>query len=333
MMFQASFVWACLVSFAYGRRVQQALAQHDDWNLDTGSFARLLLALQRSHSSVRPSRRNLDTVLSMRGGADIDLKVAVDSNELVSSVLMEVSREVSSLREVLSGGEPVSDFGSKVDRIISNALDKFDSNTPSGDRSTQKLFAIKRGELEASIQNNLSPVFLQQVCMLKGMALEVFLKDLAGDNDGAAAMISAEKAFVRGAAASVPTSQKWSFRTDHDSLVRSMQAIVNERSKANDAKVKSGQQLQTAMTYLQSQQKQMRELQAAYLGGQENKWSVGAAYRPADTDINLSSKYENGRCNVQVSMVPDEGANLLGPHGFTRGMGPANLGLTFNIHM
>ena len=32
-------------------------------------------------------------------------------------------------------------------------------------------------------------------------------------------------------------------------------------------------------------------------------------------------------------MVPDEGAALLGQNGFTNGVGPANLGLSFNIHI
>ena len=58
-----------------------------------------------------------------------------------------------------------------------------------------------------------------------------------------------------------------------------------------------------------------------------------AAYRPPDTNINLSGSYNQGRTNLQISMVPDEGAALLGPNGFTNGVGPANLGLSFNINM
>ena len=81
------------------------------------------------------------------------------------------------------------------------------------------------------------------------------------------------------------------------------------------------------------QQQQMQALQAQYTGGQGGKWNVGAAYRPPDTNINLSAAYRQGRGNVQVSMVPDEGANLLGPNGFTNGVGPANLGLSFQIHI
>ena len=90
---------------------------------------------------------------------------------------------------------------------------------------------------------------------------------------------------------------------------------------------------ETALSYLQMQQQQMQALQAQYTGGQGGKWNLGGAYRPPDTNINLSASYQQGRTNLQVSMVPDEGANLLGPNGFTQGVGPANLGLSFNIHV
>ena len=81
------------------------------------------------------------------------------------------------------------------------------------------------------------------------------------------------------------------------------------------------------------QQQQMQQIQAQYTGGQGGKWNLGAAYRPPDTNINLSGSYNQGRTNLQISMVPDEGAALLGPNGFTNGVGPANLGLSFNINM
>ena len=77
----------------------------------------------------------------------------------------------------------------------------------------------------------------------------------------------------------------------------------------------------------------MQALQAQYMGGQGQKWQVGGAYRPPDTNINLSASYAQGRANVQMTMVPDEGAHLLGPNGFSNGVGPANLGLSFNIHI
>merc|ERR1712106_495004 len=82
------------------------------------------------------------------------------------------------------------------------------------------------------------------------------------------------------------------------------------------------QQLSTAMQFLQMLQQQMQAMQAQYTGGQGGKWNLGAAYRPPDTNINLSGSYNQGRTNLQISMVPDEGAALLGPNGFTNGWAP-----------
>jgi hypothetical protein len=332
-MCKAYLAWACMAWFSNARRLEPSRAQNNDFYLDTEPLARLLLATRHPSPGVRTAHNDGSSLLRMRGGADPDLKAALDCNELVTSVLADAAVEVSMLREILSSGDAIANFGSKADMVMSRALERFDSETPRGDAKLKKLYEAKRVALEASLQNSLSPAFAQQICMLKGIALETFLKGLSGDADGASAMITAEQEFVQEASASLPSCQGFSFSTDRDNLVRSMQAILNERSKATEAKLKSSQQMQTAVTYLQMQQQQMRELQQQAMGAQGNKWSAGAAYRVPGTDINLSTAYHNGRCNVQVQLVPDEGANMLGPNGFTRGMGPNNLGLSFNIHM
>jgi hypothetical protein len=74
-------------------------------------------------------------------------------------------------------------------------------------------------------------------------------------------------------------------------------------------------------------------MQQQSFGGSAGQWNVGAAYRPPDTNINASLSYQQGRTNIQISMVPDESASLLGPNGFTAGVGPGNLGLSFNINV
>jgi len=163
--------------------------------------------------------------------------------------------------------------------------------------------------------------------------MEQFKKGMLTDGDASEALAAAEAAFVREASASVPGKTGWGFKLERQSLVGAMQAILIEQKKAQAAKLQTASQMQTALSYLQMQQQQMQALQAQYTGGQGGKWNLGAAYRPPDTNINLSASYQQGRANVQVSMVPDEGANLLGPNGFTQGVGPANLGLSFNIHV
>ena len=202
-----------------------------------------------------------------------------------------------------------------------------------GDSEVAAIYLSKAEELRSTLVTSLEPVFVQQITILKDAAMEQFKKGMMGEGDASEALSAAEAAFVREASASVPGKTGWSFKLERASLVGAMQAILIEQKKAQAAKLQTAGQMQTALSYLQMQQQQMQALQAQYTGGQGGKWNLGGAYRPPDTNINLSASYQQGRTNLQVSMVPDEGANLLGPNGFTNGVGPANLGLSFNIHV
>jgi len=276
------------------------------------------------------------SLLELRGGAepsDAILQATYACNALSSSVLADAQGEVAALRKVVTGGEAIPAFGEKVDALIADALDKFETETPKGDAEVTALYQSKGDELRAALVTSLEPAFTQQICLLKDAAMEQFKKGLLGDGEGSEALAASEAAFVREGTASVPSKAGWGFKLERASLVGAMQTILNEQKKAQAAKLASAGQMQTALSYLQMQQQQMQALQAQYTGGQGGKWNLGAAYRPPDTNINLSAAYQQGRCNLQVSMVPDEGANLLGPNGFTNGVGPANLGMSFNIHI
>ena len=65
--------------------------------------------------------------------------------------------------------------------------------------------------------------------------------------------------------------------------------------------------------------------------GTASPLNLGLAYRVPDTNINLSLGHQQGRTNVQLSCVPDEAAAMLGPNGFTRGVGPGNLGVSLSL--
>jgi len=287
-----------------------------------------------AHSNVRPSR---DAVFALRGGSveepsDAVLQATFACNELYGQVLSTAAQEVAALRKSIAGGEAVPNFGAKADEIIADAVGKFEADMPK-DGAASAVYESRAEELHKTLVTSLEPVFVQQVCLLKDAAMEQFKKGLVGDGDGSESLVASEAAFVRECQASVPAKTGWGYKLERSSLVGAMQAIVTEQKKAQQAKLQTAGQMQTALSYLQMQQQQMQALQAQYTGGQGGKWNLGGAYRPPDTNINLSASYQQGRTNVQISMVPDEGANLLGPNGFTQGVGPANLGLSFNIHV
>mmetsp|Transcript_26935 Transcript_26935/g.67587 ORF Transcript_26935/g.67587 Transcript_26935/m.67587 type:complete len:88 (+) Transcript_26935:44-307(+) len=87
------------------------------------------------------------------------------------------------------------------------------------------------------------------------------------------------------------------------------------------------------MQYLQMQQGQSQAMKQQQYGCGPGQWNIGMEYRPPETNINMYLGYQQGRANIQVSMVPDEQAGLLGPSGLTSGVGPGNLGLSFNVNV
>merc|ERR1712008_178215 len=105
---------------------------------------------------------------------------------------------------------------------------------------------------------------------------------------------------------------------------------ASSSKKLVETQVQSNQQQSTAMQFLQHQQQMIQQLQQQ-LYGQTSPWNVGVAYRIPDTNFNLQGSYQSGRVNMQLSCAPDEYAPMLGPNGFTNGVGPGNLGLSLNL--
>ena len=224
------------------------------------------------------------------------------------------------LRKSVGASEIVPNLGAKADALFSEAADKFAAGTPAGEADVMALYKAKAEELRGALSTAVEPVFVAQITLIKDAALESFKRGMINEQDSGEAATAATAAFDSAAKASVPPSTSWSVKAERESLVGVMQAIGAQAKKAATASRQAQQQLSTAMQFLQMLQQQMQAMQAQYTGGQGGKWNLGAAYRPPDTNINLSGSYNQGRTNLQISMVPDEGAALLGPNGFTNGV-------------
>lgn len=144
------------------------------------------------------------------------------------------------------------------------------------------------------------------------------------------AMIAADSQFTREAEDATREGSDWDYATERTHLQTVMNDMASSGKKLVDIQLKSAQQQSTAMQYLQQQQQMIQQLQMQ-LYGQTSPWNVGVAYRIPDTNFNLNGSYQQGRANLQVSCVPDEYAPMLGPNGFTNGVGPGNLGLSLNL--
>jgi hypothetical protein len=284
----------------------------------------------------RQGSRAAVAALRLRGGAEPSeelLQATFACNRLFASCLAEANKDVVMLRRMVANSEDLTGFGAKADAIVSDAETKFMAGTPSGSQEIAELYEAKKAELVDAVLTSIEPSFVRALAALKEMSLDAFKASAVGQDDLADAMASAEAGFVRGAKACVPARSSWGFKAERAGLVSVMELIKVQAKKVSQAKQAAQQQINTAMSYLQLQSQQMQQIQQQYAGGQGGKWSVGAAYRPPETNINLSGTYQQGRANLQLSMVPDEGAALLGPNGFTNGVGPANLGLSMNVHL
>lgn len=227
----------------------------------------------------------------------------------------------------------VADFGNIADTICNQALESFAQSAPDAgdDAVAASAYDRKMEELEAAVDAPLQVLYLKELALLREQALQTYRA--AAKASGASeyeAMLQADSQFTRGAQEATREGSDWDYAAERSYLQTVMNSIAESGKKAMEVQMKSAQQQQTAMSFLQSQQQMIQQLQMQ-LYGQTSPWNVGVAYRIPDTNFNVQGSYQQGRANVQLSCVPDEYAPMLGPNGFTNGVGPGNLGLSLNL--
>jgi hypothetical protein len=221
--------------------------------------------------------------------------------------------------------------------IVNKALEEFAKAAPeSTNAQTAIEYETKLVQLETALDAPLQVLFWKQLQLLRDDALQRYRT--ASKTSGASeyeAMLQADSYFVRAAEESTRdgaavNGDEWDYSRERTALQSVMNTMAESGRKATEIQLKSAQQQQTAMQFLQQQQQMIQQLQMQ-LYGQSSPWNVGVAYRIPDTNFNLQGTYQQGRANVQLSCVPDEYAQFLGPNGFTNGVGPGNLGLSLNL--
>jgi hypothetical protein len=172
---------------------------------------------------------------------------------------------------------------------------------------------------------------MKQLALYREEALASYRsKAKTSDSSDYEAMLASDALFVRNAEASTPPTSSWSYEDERSHLQSIMNDVATTAKKLTELQIKASQQQSTAMSFLQHQQQMIQQLQQQ-LYGQSSPWNAGVAYRIPDTNFNLQGSYQGGRVNLQMSCVPDEYAPMLGPNGFTNGVGPGNLGLSLNL--
>eukprot|EP00304_Pavlova_gyrans_P007198 CAMPEP_0206058304 /NCGR_PEP_ID=MMETSP1466-20131121/46343_1 /ASSEMBLY_ACC=CAM_ASM_001126 /TAXON_ID=44452 /ORGANISM="Pavlova gyrans, Strain CCMP608" /LENGTH=278 /DNA_ID=CAMNT_0053433599 /DNA_START=24 /DNA_END=860 /DNA_ORIENTATION=- len=276
---------------------------------------------------------------SLRGGfktaddvSEDVLRSTFTCKEAGAEALAMCDAKVAEMGKTLDMGEPIPAFGEATSLAMEEAVAVFDSLLPKR-MARDNTAAEMREELKVNVLSKMHVAFQQQLQVLKTKAIQMYQEAVATSDVNVQGMLTADQYFVREASASIPEGADWSFQSERQNLQTIMQTLEREWKKGVAAKIQAAQQMSTAMQYLQVQQAQLQQLQQQLYGGGAGKWNIGAAYRPPDTNINLSFNHQQGRTNIVASMVPDEQQSLLGPNGFTNGVGPANLGVSLNVNV
>ena len=236
-------------------------------------------------------------------------------------------------RKIIIESTTIPDFGAQASSIANSALEEFARSAPTTEDNAalSSAYTRKLEELEASLDAQLEVLYLRQLALLREQSLSAYRSaSKTSDASDYEAMLAADALFVQNAEASTPKSSSWSYENERSHLQTIMSEFASTTKKVTEIQVKSSQQQSTAMQFLQHQQQMIQQLQQQ-LYGQSSPWNAGVAYRIPDTNFNLQGSYQQGRFNLQMSCVPDEYAPMLGPNGFTNGVGPGNLGLSLNL--
>lgn len=263
-----------------------------------------------------------------------ELVAAYRCDEVYSALLRSSAEEMAEFAAKIEDGEKISAFGRKADDLVGKYLDSYDSSTATyADTDARDR---KRAELESVLDTSLQSLFLKQLQLIRENALQHFKTASSSEEvPGDFAFYTADAMFQREAEDSVRPGSEWSYANERSDLQQTMAEISSRRKQLIHSQIQAAEQQRQAMQYMQLQQAQMQAMQQQQYsgGGALGNWNIGAAYRPPDTNVNLSMLHQQGRTQLQVSMVPDEQAGMLGPNGFTSGVGPGNLGLSFNVNI
>lgn len=305
----------------------------DTPSINSITTMKLLLLLQSLICVSSWKRSPPRSFMIPRGGGGALTDYASTLEGIKSQVLREIaSPEIAKLRQsILEEGQVIEGFGSKADELCDKTIAAFcERAPPANDAVSAETYDAVLTDVERSVDAPLHVLYMKQLAYLRELALQQF----RGDKDASyESMLRADADFVEAAVSSTrETNPDWDYSQERGYLQAVLNLAAEQTQKRSEIMSEVAEKQQAAMSVLQTQNQMIQQLQMQ-LYGQSSPWNVGVAYRIPDTNFNLQGSYQQGRANLQVSCVPDEYAPLLGPNGFTNGVGPGNLGLSLNLSL
>lgn len=221
--------------------------------------------------------------------------VAGDEFEILATGL----REVAKLRETVSKGVCVANFGAKADEICVGP---------------EWVCAILDGQLRCLYEKQLSMLVDAAVSTPHGEYLW---------------MVNTERNFVKAAEESTRNNAAWSYDEKRAQLRGLLAAVAVKSAEVRQAELKAAQQRAQYFTALNKLVHDLEDATQAHFG-LDAPVDAALAVRIPETNINLSAALQKGKSTVQLSVVPDDSAPLLGPSGFNKPkIAPGDLAFTY----
>mmetsp|Transcript_59721 Transcript_59721/g.142095 ORF Transcript_59721/g.142095 Transcript_59721/m.142095 type:complete len:302 (-) Transcript_59721:82-987(-) len=262
-------------------------------------------AMATMHLMVMPRTlqlRNAPVQLSESGGDAL----------AVANALTAALKEVEGHQAQVKQGKIVPKFGEKAEAIMSKALAAAGGDSP---------------ELARALDGVLHSLFLQQLALVR--------KRVSEDHQYARAVDSLAKAtreFNDKAKDLIMPGSSWSYDTECDEFSSTLEGNFRAAAALAEERARGVKTQQATIEAIDRLQKQIESAQAKAQAGRGGGggWVLSTSYRIPKTPLQVVGKYQQGRAHIELNLTPDKDP-VNAEAGFVEGVGPANLGLSFNL--
>ena len=300
----------------------------------TNQFEEIWKLLQKENKEVDQTNENSLDYEKIKESFDCSYQINC------VAIIAKINMILKKMHQQLDKANVIPDLGNKIDdelNIIKQMLDLVfkRSNTEyekkEADGSMNFLIPITIEFAKFGFWQ----IFTRNIALIADYCVAKFEKEIEVEELQAEFhSFQCDSLFVNEAEKSLPASHSnWSYRDERLRMRTLMRKIVVNMKKVQSVQLRAAEQQSYSFQLLQQQQAQLHAIQQQQYGGASTNWNIGIAYRPPDSIFNISAGYQQGKANIQISMVPDEQASLLGATGFTAGVGPGNLGLSLNLNI
>lgn len=225
------------------------------------------------------------------------------------AALEKAMSQIRSMEAQLEAGSLVPKFGERAQEIIAQA-------------------ASAGPQLASVVEGALEPLFLRQLTLLKQHILS------SASPEDADAVAATEKQFLDQASElTAGSTESWDVEPEQRKLRGALEHQLHTTAAIAEERARAALQQRSTIEVIGRLQVQMEELAQkaqSVRGGGGSPWVLSTSYRIPNTPLQFVSRYEQGRANVELNLTPDKDPSK-GDGGFAQAIGPANVGVSFDL--